>query len=195
MRTAAVLALALVFGLPACASPIGGGPSDALAAHAPRRMADGKLWITRNLSLPADGSYCYDDDASNCALYGRLYDWDLALSVCPRLGAGWRLPTNEEWRALATAYGGLYEESEVRGRAAYAALVEGGASGFDVLAGGGRTHLGEYARGGDHGFFWTATESGPEMAWLYNLGRNAGFINRHRDTETARAVSVRCVHD
>lgn len=38
-----------------------------------RRMPDGKQWMTENLNVNADQSYCYDDTELNCRRYGRLY--------------------------------------------------------------------------------------------------------------------------
>jgi uncharacterized protein (TIGR02145 family) len=34
---------------------------------------------------------------SRCAQYGRLYNWETAMSACP---AGWHLPSNAEWNDL-----------------------------------------------------------------------------------------------
>ena len=76
-------------------------------------------------------SWCYDNDAANCAKYGRLYTWAAAMDsagiipgntangcgyreicnlghvkvrgVCPE---GWHLPDFTEWEALRTAVGG-----------------------------------------------------------------------------------------
>src|SRR5262245_53562612 len=102
------------------------------AEPARKRMADGHTWTTVNVSIETPTSHCYDDAPANCEKYGRLYTWADAQAVCPRLGAGWRLPTNDEWRQLATRYGGLLEESTERGQAAFAAMKPGGTSGFDV---------------------------------------------------------------
>ena len=62
-------------------------------------MADGK-----NLDVEVAPSFCYDESAENCRKYGRLYPWASAQRVCPALGDRWRLPTNDEWRALGVAY-------------------------------------------------------------------------------------------
>jgi uncharacterized protein (TIGR02145 family) len=160
-----------------------------------KRMADGKLWTTRNLDSPVSPSFCYDDNPQQCREYGRLYTWDSARQACKALGDGWRLPTNDEWRSLAKHYGGIREESEEGGRATFRALMSGGSSGFEARLGGGRTPEETYARGGAHGFYWTGTESDEATAWFYNFGKNAGFLNRHRDGEKRRAFSVRCVRD
>ncbi|HUE23781.1 MAG TPA: hypothetical protein VMQ86_18980 [Bryobacteraceae bacterium] len=71
----------------------------------------------------------------------------------------------------------------------------GGNSGFDALLGGGRSDDGQYARLEAHGFYWTASESGPAIAWFYNFGKGGLALNRHGDGEKQRAFSVRCVTD
>lgn len=52
--------------------------------------------------------YCYDDDESNCDIYGGLYQWDEMMQnvaiagtqgICPQ---GWHLPTDEEWTTLTS---------------------------------------------------------------------------------------------
>ena len=159
-----------------------------------RRMPDGKEWMTENLNVNTGGSYCYDDAELNCRRYGRLYTWESAQQGCRSLGAGWRLPTNDEWRQMAKHYGGVRDDSDDGGKAAYKALVLGGNSGFSVLFGGGRAPDGQYARLEAHGFYWTASESNRASAWLYNFGQ-ARFLNRHSDGEKERAFSVRCVSD
>ena len=64
------------------------------------------------------------------------------------------------------------------------------------MLGGGRTDKsGEYLRLGDHGFYWSATETGPDQAWFYNFGKGAQSFGRHEDGEKLRAFSVRCVKD
>ena len=69
-----------------------------------KTMADGRTWTTDNARLVLPGSYCHDDAASQCLRFGRLYTWAAAVQVCSRLGAGWRLPTDDEWRQLARGY-------------------------------------------------------------------------------------------
>lgn len=57
-----------------------------------------QTWMAENLNYDAGtGSYCYDDDASNCAIYGRLYTWWVAMDACPD---GWHLPSDLAWYIL-----------------------------------------------------------------------------------------------
>ena len=166
-----------------------------LSSQSPKRLADGKQWTTHNLNVSAAPSYCYEDLESNCTRYGRLYTWESAQRACGLLGAGWRLPTNEEWRQLAKHYGGVRDDSADSGRTAYTALLLGGTSGFDAVLGGGRSQKGEYTRLDAHGFYWTATENDSATAWFYNFGKGAQMLNRHADGEKPRALAVRCVSD
>jgi uncharacterized protein (TIGR02145 family) len=159
-----------------------------------RRMPDGKQWTTDNLNVDTAGSYCYEDTELNCRRYGRLYTWESAQRGCQSLGPGWRLPTEDEWRRLAKHYGGVREDSDDSGKAAYTALLIGGSSGFNALLGGGRgSDDGQYARLEAHGFYWTASESDPVSAWFYNFGRGGQALYRQREGNRQMAISVRCV--
>ena len=70
-----------------------------------------QTWMAENLNYAdsaktpslAGNSWCYDDDASNCTQYGRLYTWNAALNACPD---GWHLPDTTEWIVLFEAVGG-----------------------------------------------------------------------------------------
>jgi uncharacterized protein (TIGR02145 family) len=156
-------------------------------------MADGKQWTTQNLDVNIARSFCYDDAERNCGLYGRLYTWESARRGCQLLGDGWRLPTDDEWRRMATHYGGISEDSDDKGKAAYKALLAGGNSGFDAVLGGGRSEDGQYARREAHGFYWTATEIDPASGSFYNFGRGGQALHRQSGGEKQRAFSVRCV--
>ena len=158
-----------------------------------KRMADGKQWTTENLNVKTVTSYCYEDAEPNCRQYGRLYTWESARRGCQSLGDGWRLPTNEEWRQMAKHYGGLREETNDQGKAAYQSLLNGGSAGFNAILGGSRSVDGQYARLEAHGFYWTASETDEANAWFYNFGKGALSLNRHSDGEKQRAFSVRCV--
>ena len=159
------------------------------------RMADGKHWTARNLDVNNTPSYCYQDADRNCLRYGRLYPWESARRACQSLGDGWRLPTDAEWRQMAKHYGGVSEDSDDKGKAAYQALAAGGSSGFHALLGGGRSDDGQYARLEAHGFYWTASESDPAGAWFYNFGQGGQALHRQSGGGKQSAFSVRCVRE
>jgi uncharacterized protein (TIGR02145 family) len=98
-----------------------------------KRMAD-KEWLTQNLDIKTEPSFCYDNSEVNCNKYGRLYTWESAQLACQSLNDGWRLPTDDEWRDLAKLYGGVSMDSEDKGKNAYKALLTGGSSGFNATA-------------------------------------------------------------
>ncbi len=76
-----------------------------------------QIWMAENLRYNAPGSKCYDDNTSNCAIYGRLYDWNTLMQgaaataakpsgvkgICPK---GWHVPSHAEWLELIEASGG-----------------------------------------------------------------------------------------
>ena len=67
-----------------------------------------RVWMDQNLNYPVETSTCYDEQQSNCDIYGRLYsvqymndkqknfgtfNLDIIDSICPH---GWRVPTLAE---------------------------------------------------------------------------------------------------
>jgi uncharacterized protein (TIGR02145 family) len=154
-------------------------------------MRDKKLWMTENLHIPVENSFC-PKDSTLCNTYGRLYTWKAAMEGCRSLGEGWRLPTNKEWQNLAKQYGGIVDDSEDKGRSAYVNLSEDSNAGFNALLAGNRQADGTYERLGAHGFYWTATESDSTEAWFYNFAKEATLLNHHTGSKL-RAISVRCI--
>ncbi len=84
--------------------------------------------MTANLAYkPVTGNYwIYKEEPENLALYGYLYDWETAKTVCP---PGWHLPNKTEIAKLLQHVGG---EGEQAGKA----LLANGTSGFNALLAG-----------------------------------------------------------
>jgi uncharacterized protein (TIGR02145 family) len=114
--------------------------------------------------------------------------------VCQLVGDGWRLPTDDEWRQMVKHYGGVSDYSADNGRAAFAALMSGGSSGFNAVLAGNRSD-GQYARLEAHGFYWTASENDRDSAPYYNFGQNGQALHRQRKGEKRMAISARCVRE
>ncbi|KUK50166.1 MAG: Putative lipoprotein [Parcubacteria bacterium 33_209] len=61
-----------------------------------------QCWMAKNLNIVTGSSWCYDNNSSNCATYGRLYTWYAATSVC---GSGWHLPSKAEYNTMLSITG------------------------------------------------------------------------------------------
>jgi len=61
-----------------------------------------QFWMSENLNYKISGSQCYDNAENNCQKYGRLYNWETAMKVCPK---GWHLPSKSELEVLEKTVG------------------------------------------------------------------------------------------
>ena len=156
-------------------------------------LLDGNLWMTTNLKLQIEGSYCYGNKDENCDRFGRLYTFRPAQKGCSLLGEGWRLPTVDEWKRLSAAYAPGAKDSIETRKKAFQSLLFPGSSPFNAMLGGGRDQSGGYARIDAHGFFWTSTEPDRNYAGFANFAKGSQALYIQNDGEIERAFSVRCV--
>lgn len=152
--------------------------------------------------------YCYNNDESNCAVYGGLYAWEEmmqyvttegAQGICP---AGWHLPSYAEWTMLTTYLGdsiagGKMKEAGLTHWASpnYRATNE---SGFTGLPGGLRNNQGGVFNNLTYeGYFWSSKSSSypdPNDAQSWYLDYNNKFATRV-SAYNDYGYSVRCVKD
>ena len=59
-----------------------------------------QTWLAQNLNYETVNSFCYNDTASYCDKYGRLYTWNAAMDACP---SGWHLPSMAEFETMIAA--------------------------------------------------------------------------------------------
>jgi uncharacterized protein (TIGR02145 family)/uncharacterized repeat protein (TIGR02543 family) len=122
-------------------------------------------WMAENLNIAVNESWCYGDNADNCAKYGRLYTWDAAMKACP---AGWHLPSRDEWNDLVEAAGGIYEAyTKLKSKTGWNSGGGTDELGFSALPGGSRHWRGgsSYDDAGEIGFWWSSTENWGGFAW------------------------------
>jgi len=144
-----------------------------------------QVWMAENLNYNAgSGSWCYDENSSNCNKYGRLYDWEAAKKACP---AGWHLPSKSEFETLLNNYGS-------EGSNAYNALIPSGSSGFSVLFGGWRNFSGNFYNIGYYGFFWSSSPFDSNYAWRLYVTSNFKNTNMNSSSRSV-GFSVRCLQD
>jgi len=196
------LALAMAFTLSCSTDPDSGGGytvSYGSVSHGGKTYKTVKIgtqtWFAENLNYdPGTGnSACYNNQASNCATYGRLYDWSTALAACP---SGWHLPSDAEWDALMTAVGGSGTAgTKLKATSGWNNNGNGTNDyGFSALPGGYGLSDGSFYDVGSDGNWWSATESSSNDAYgrrmFYDLEYAYwGYGNK------SYLFSVRCLQD
>jgi len=110
-----------------------------------------QIWMAENLNYTIEnGSWCYENDDSNCLKYGRLYDWSSANLACPD---GWRLPWTEDFEELLN-----YVCAD--GSNAVVHLTANGNYGFNAIPVGYKSRKGNYRFSEIHtSGWWTAVKT------------------------------------
>jgi len=154
-----------------------------------------QTWQRCNLNVvPNSGnSSCYNNQESNCAIYGRLYDWATAMDlpdycnsnsceeiisyqhrgICPK---GWHIPSEENWDELMKAQN----------------------DDFSALLGGYGDSDGSFSYAGNYGYWWSADEM-----FSNNFNKGAYGVGMYYSSEYVNwgsfdksfLISVRCVQD
>jgi len=173
-----------------------------------------QVWMAENLNVKTkDGSWCYNNDSTNCEKYGRLYDWltlmrlpeecdSLCFSkvtkkhrgICPK---GWHIPTKDEYKILFSQIGGEnIAAKKLKSKETWNKNGHGTDEfNFSILASGYRPGGKHFYSMGDIGTFWTASQSSS----FYYV--SSVYVNRLLDQiflfERSRIQghSVRCLMD
>jgi uncharacterized protein (TIGR02145 family) len=171
-----------------------------------------QTWLAQNLNYENDDSWCYGDDPANCEDYGRLYDWDAAMTACP---ADWHLASDEEWSTLIKYLdpkadpNALPESAIAGGMLKATGTIEDGTglwkypnadatnvSGFSAAPGGARYEDGSFIILGMHAIYWTSTEFDATSVWFRILDYGMGEIYRdNSNLSKGMGCSVRCIMD
>jgi uncharacterized protein (TIGR02145 family) len=149
-----------------------------------------QVWMAENLNYSAEGSKCYGNLETNCAKYGRLYDWETAKgSVCP---SGWRLPTGDEWQAVVD-FG--ISGAKLKAKKSWGDNGNGTDNyEFSALPGGRGNSYGDFIGIGFDGTWWSqASAYYGGGAWVWNMYHNNSEVNRSSGETNLR--SIRCVMD
>lgn len=152
-------------------------------------------WMAENLNYATGNSWCYNDNSSNCTIYGRLYDWETAKKACP---SGWHLPSDAEWTTLTNFLGG---ESVAGGKMMSTGTqywnspnTATNSSCFSGLPGGQRHFDGSMLSLREVGVWWSSTEYDTNLVWNRALYYNNGSVFRGYNLK-AYGFSVRCLRD
>jgi uncharacterized protein (TIGR02145 family) len=163
-----------------------------------------QTWMAENLNYAAEGSKCYENNESNCAKYGRLYNWATAKQACP---TGWHLPADAEWTTLVNYAGGAGTAGKKLKSASGWPTTDWGENlngtndyGFSALPGGSGFSDNKFEGGGRAGTWWSATKNNAGYIWFrsiqYGHGDGVGGERESRaDSDERCDHSVRCVQD
>jgi len=154
-----------------------------------------QTWMAENLNFSFFiNSPCYDNNKSNCKIFGCLYTYRNANKLCP---TGWHLPNDDEFQELFDFLGG----NEVAGGKLKAtkgwSLPNNSASnvcGFSALPGGSGAN--EYFSGkGLNCFFWSSTSSLDNITGSsYIISNSTTTVSSYSNNKNAK-LSVRCIKD
>lgn len=142
------------------------------------------------------GAWCW---YNNDPRYGKLYNWYAVNDPRGLAPIGWHVPSDAEWTTLTNYLGGEY--------VAGGKMKETGtthwevpntdatnSSGFTGLPGGYRYPESAFSGIGRYGYWWSATENSPDIAWYRYLSYNDGSIYRGHNSKDF-GFSVRCIKD
>jgi len=171
-------------------------------------------WMAENLNFVADSSFCYKNEETNCAKYGRLYRWAAAVGksesecgygktcslpsgniqgVCP---SGWHLPTQTEWNTLFASVGGSSTAgTKLKSTSGWNSSGNGtDAFGFSALPAGLRDYYGYFYFEGYYAFFWSSTEDSSNYAYYIYLyyDIDSAYLGNN---DKCDGFSVRCIQD
>lgn len=165
--------------------------------------------------------YCHGNVATNCDIYGGLYEWREAMQYVTIEGAqgicpdDWHIPTDSEWKILEGTVDSQFPVGDAewdgtgwRGQDAGGKLKELGTihwdfpntggtneSGFTALPGGNRASSnGAFNPLRIYGYFWSSTPypTYTNLAWGRYLHYSYAEINRN-DFNKANGFSIRCL--
>lgn len=153
-----------------------------------------QIWMAENLNFITDSSWCYDNNPENCLKYGRLYNWDAAMTACPE---GWHLPTSDEWVLLRTTVGEMVAGKVLKNETGWSSDGNGtNERKFNALPGG---KLSRYRQDntfgflGDHAYWWSSSEFHPEEAWTAGIAYNSDYFILFSSGFKVDGHSCRCI--
>lgn len=150
-----------------------------------------KVWMAENMAIKAGESYPPNGDYDNIPIYGRLYTWQAAKTVCP---IGWRLPSRNDFIQLLQTVCGNCSTGEMgliicKNKCNFGVFNN---RGFGALPAG-DYYSGNYLNFGNIGYWWSATEYDSSLAYSLKLGY--GYANVDYYNIKTYGFSVRCLRD
>jgi uncharacterized protein (TIGR02145 family) len=141
-------------------------------------------------------AWCYyDNDPSNGAKYGKLYNWYAVNDPRGLAPNGYHIPTDAEWTILEE-YLGKDAGEKMKSTSGWKDNGNGtNSSGFSGLPGGFRYDDGTFGSVGKDGYWWSSTEVSTFSAWYRYLFYYDGNVYRAIYFKKEVGLSVRCLRD
>ncbi|NOX86540.1 MAG: hypothetical protein GXO86_11365 [Chlorobi bacterium] len=174
-----------------------------------------QTWLKENLrslhyadGTPIDNVWVYDNNESNAAVWGRLYNWEAVMNgaassdgnpsgvqgVCPD---GWHLPSKAEFEELVSFLGGGvgWKLKETGNQYWNEPNSNTNESGFSARGAGDKESVsGVFENLKETTEFWTCTENSDSRAYNLILYKSQGGAPMHNNFKE-NGFSVRCVKD
>ena len=166
-----------------------------------------QTWMAENLNYtPSSGnSWCYNNLASNCATYGRLYDWSTVMAgsvssatspsrvqgICP---SGWHVPSNAEWTVLTDYVDSSTAGTQLKVNSSLWSTNTGTDDyGFSALPGGCYYGSG-FGNVGYSGKWWSATAYSSTGAYYWGMYYVYAYVYSIY-FDKSYGFSLRCIKD
>jgi uncharacterized protein (TIGR02145 family) len=131
------------------------------------------------------GAYSiYNNNNTNNDTYGKLYNYYSVVdkrNLCP---TGWHVPNKSEYEQMINYLGG--------NQVAYAKILQGGSSGFNLTFGGIRDFTGAFGGMGTQATIWSSSDP----RWYLNLSSSSqdiAWASPYSTESSNRGFSIRCI--
>jgi len=151
------------------------------------------------------GAWCYyNNDPSNEAIYGKLYNWYAVNDPRGLSPLGWHIPTDAEWTTLSTLLGGdgvAGGKMKTTGTTFWTTPNTNATneSEFKGLPGGYRSNNGTFNTVGLNGLWWSAIQYNLSDAWYrylkYYDGSLAPFTSNKKTGFSVRLIKDNLFYD
>ncbi len=161
-----------------------------------------QTWMAENMRFKAEGSWLNPDNP--LPIYGRLYSWVAAQSVCPE---GWRLPSDAEWSELEVALGmDPLDKGNTFWRGTHAATMKSTTGWEKSGKGTNSSRFNVYPTGfyfdgkfdglGYSAGFWSTKNSLTDSVWVRFFAGPQEGVNRFMDSpKRDGGIACRCIRD
>jgi len=185
-----------------------------------------QIWQKCNLNVVPTGANgaatnfaCYDNQMSNCEIYGRLYDWATAMAlpsscnsnscsnmidsphrgICP---AGWHIPSDDDWKTLVDYVEKQKSCTDCAGK--YLKSTSGWKNGgnginaydFAALPGGSFSSKESFFNVNSVGYWWSTLEDNNDFVYYRSMGYSREYVGGVDKSDAKSDFhSVRCIQD